>query len=368
MSTRPALDVMIGLPDAREAFVGAVRKMGATALFSASAFAARWTRDMKDADRPHPGLRAPPAGRLEGLRYALDSAGFTAASLWGDHVFRPEQYADLVLDLHNAGTPPVWAAAMDLCVEPEVATDREEVLARIMRTAHLYDACTEAFRGRGLPCDPMPVIQGWDRADYEHALDSLDIDWDRIPRVGEMPVVGIGSVCRRPLWTSGGATGLLEIIERLDRILPAGVVCHGFGVKSDALSFLAGHPRMASTDSMAWNTRVRREHPTGRTNEIHVAGMRAWFEAQQEAIASPRGWPQLARLFDESPVRIGAGRSLDRRRQMAEVYHALRNGETDMLGWHGWRTAAALDDEIAAGVWHRKVSIGTQSGPRIGVE
>ena len=158
------LDVSVGLPDARQDFVAAARDLDATMLFSASAFARRWTLAMHDRDDPFPGFRAPPAGRFERLRFALDSSGFTSMARFGDSVFSAEQYAVLVEALHEAGTPPLWAASMDICCEPEVARDREEVMARIMRTAWLYDEVVETFRGRGFP-DPIAVLQGWHAAD-----------------------------------------------------------------------------------------------------------------------------------------------------------------------------------------------------------
>src|SRR5262245_19303744 len=91
----PRVEIFLGLPDLRPDYVAAARELGAPIMVSASALAKPWTTEMRDADDPHPGFRAPPPGRLEGIRCALDSMGYTAMQRWGGYPFTPEAYAEL---------------------------------------------------------------------------------------------------------------------------------------------------------------------------------------------------------------------------------------------------------------------------------
>src|SRR3546814_17495744 len=72
----------------------------------------------------------------------------------------------------------------------------------------------------------MPVIQGRRPDDYERCLDGLALDY------GLTPLIGVGSMCRREV---SGPEGLIAVFDHLDRILPKGVMLHGFGVKGTAL-------------------------------------------------------------------------------------------------------------------------------------
>jgi hypothetical protein len=116
---------------------------------------------------------------------------------------------------------------------------------------------------------PMPVLQGWTADDYlRHAEAMRDLP----------ALVGLGSVCRRSL---GGPDGLLHIIAALDRHLPRHVGLHLFGVKGAAIAELAGHPRIASVDSMAWDYAARREKgEAGYTVAHRTAHLRRWYAAQ----------------------------------------------------------------------------------------
>lgn len=182
---------------------------------------------------------------------------------------------------------------MDYCCEPQLAADRPLRLLRMAATVARYEACAGAARRRGLSA-PMPVLQGWTVAEYLQSLEWLALD--------PMPVLlGVGSVCRRHV---RGLDGVLEIVEVLDGVLPSNTQLHLFGVKSDALSMLAGHPRIASTDSMAWDFAARRQRPTSRNSAFRIECLDRWVQHQQVRVS--RGGAPLQRplafLFDE-PVR-----------------------------------------------------------------
>ena len=85
----------------------------------------------------------------------------------------------------------------------------------------------------------LPVVQGWTLPDYLRCVDmyaAAGVD------LRDVPVVGLGSVCRRQ------ATS--EIGELVTCFAERGLRLHGFGVKSAGWR-LYGH-LLASADSMAW--------------------------------------------------------------------------------------------------------------------
>jgi hypothetical protein len=70
---------------------------------------------------------------------------------------------------------------------------------------------------------------------------------------------------------------VVTLVEQLDRYLPPGPCFHLFGVKGAALKHLGGHPRVASIDSMAWDSAARIDMPTGRTMEYRLRVMENWL-------------------------------------------------------------------------------------------
>jgi hypothetical protein len=92
----------------------------------------------------------------------------------------------------------------------------------------------------------VPVIQGWQLADYLRCValyESSGVNLAALPRVG------LGSVCRRQ--------STAEIAVIVSTLAGRGLRLHGFGVKTGGLH-LYGH-RPASADSMAWSYAARRE-------------------------------------------------------------------------------------------------------------
>src|SRR5258708_2689092 len=180
-----------------------------------------------------------------GADVALDSAGFVAMLRYGGYPWTQAEYVAL------AGSHPwAWWAAMDFCCEPQIANDQNEVTRRVLETAMMLERNRDEADIQGVK-PPMPVLQGWRPADYLLCAQMM----------GDLPhLVGLGSVCRRNL---GGKDGLLAILAALDRFLPRHVGLHLFGVKGSAIGVLAGHPRIVSMDSQAWDRAARWEASKG---------------------------------------------------------------------------------------------------------
>lgn len=176
--------------------------------------------------------------------WALDSGGFTELSSFGRWTLSPEEYVEEVHRYRDEVGGMEWAAIQDWMCEPwiiqktglSVEEHQRRTLANYERLLVLAPA---------LPW--TPVLQGWSRPDYLRHL-----AWYRAAghRLERLPVVGVGSVCRRQASNEAGA-----IVRELAY---EGLRLHGFGFKINA--FVAGfHRYLASSDSMAWSAAARRE-------------------------------------------------------------------------------------------------------------
>jgi hypothetical protein len=250
------VQIRIGLPTSFRRFSEAARRLGAPVLVSANALRRGDGRS----------FRTPPTNLFSGVPVSLDSAGFVALHRYGSFPWTVREYVELA-----TAYPWDWWAQMDLCCEPEVAKDRSEVRRRVAATVRLLSECrTEAAR-QGID-PPMPVLQGWEPGDYLECAEAM----------GELPsLVGVGSVCRRD-WS--GRAGMLSVVEALDRALPSRTRLHLFGVKGSAIRRLAGHPRVHSVDSMAWDLDARYTARDGNTLEHRIARMRTWYTRQVESL------------------------------------------------------------------------------------
>lgn len=267
--------------------------------------------------------------------FSIDSGGFTAM-LQGGYRWTPEAYVDWIAtngggddDTSGMPFPFEWWAAMDYCCEPEIAADREEVLARIEQTVETYGRCLSAWLSwsvdeglTGVP-EPMPVLQGRRPDDYVDCamkianertrllnaisvtglsfadeLDGRDLILGREDEglLGLPALIGVGSVCRREVL---GPEGILPVVASLDSALPPYVKLHLFGVKGDTLSHLGPYMgRIASIDSMAWDKTASNEAkalrkkgvklPAGEKSHYNVpfraAHLKRWYERQRERL------------------------------------------------------------------------------------
>lgn len=261
------MELRVGIPITGGRLLAAAREAGYPVLFSANAFFVPYAkgnaregyfRKFKDID----------LDQFSGVDAALDSAGFVAAARYGDYRWTPEQYIELA-----AAFPWAWYASMDYCCEPQVANDRPLRILRLCATAGMLWRLNALADERGIK-RPMPILQGWTAQEYVESI--------RMTPLHEWPeLVGIGSVCRRHL---NGPDGLYAILDAIDRELPPHVKLHLFGVKSSALGQLAAHPRVASSDSMAWDFGARCERRTGRDMEFRIEKMHQWASGQREVI------------------------------------------------------------------------------------
>jgi hypothetical protein len=263
---------MLGLPYLSDgALLAAVRDLGAPVLFSANAFSV-WSR--AGGRRAWRRFRTNHLALLDGLDVVLDSAGFVAARCYGSYPWTVDDYLDFA-----AAYPFRWFAAMDFCVEPEIARDRAAIAGRIKATVSSLARCLEGAEARGVRARLMPVVQGRTPDDYTGCLEAVQ------SVAGRTALLGVGSVCRRP---ATGPDGVLAIVDRLDRELGADAArLHLFGVKSTTAAALAHHPRIASFDSQAYGVQARRlAHSLGcsKTNDLLVSVMTAWYHAQRLAI------------------------------------------------------------------------------------
>lgn len=256
--------VRVGLPKSTGALPGFLETLGAPCLVSAGSL---WNGSR---------FRAVPMN-ITDLDCALDSAGFVAMRK-GGYRWEPFEYAALA---HSWGF--TWWSQMDLCCEPEVAADAAEIRRRLTVSAWLLQACRDAAAsirevGDAQFSDPVPVLQGWQPDDYVRCFDLYDSLLD-----GVWPeLVGVGSMCTRKL---RGPDGASAVLQRLEAVLPKHVQLHLFGVKGPVLQALHGNPRIASTDSMAWDDAARwRANKEGVpcSIELKKEEIRKWLAAQRD--------------------------------------------------------------------------------------
>jgi hypothetical protein len=177
--------------------------------------------------------------------WALDSGGFTELNLYGEWRTTPEEYVACVRRYRDELGQMEWASPQDWMCEPWVIaktglTVEEHQKRTTENYLHLRDLAPD------LPF--IPVLQGWDLVDYQrHADDYADAGVD----LAGLPLVGIGSVCRRQ------ATGAIAGV--FDSLMSRGLSMHGFGVKSAGLGQYAD--ALTSADSLAWSFGARRADP-----------------------------------------------------------------------------------------------------------
>jgi len=169
--------------------------------------------------------------------WVLDSGGYSELSMYGEwrtavrgYVAAVERYAQDIGALE-------WAAVQDWMCEPWILKK-----TGLDITEHQYRSVVSylELRLRAPELPWMPVLQGWHADDYLRHRDMYE-------RAGvalaSLPIVGIGSVCRRQ-----SVRGAIDLLVHLSG---DGIKLHGFGLKTTAVRSLASF--LASTDSMAWS-------------------------------------------------------------------------------------------------------------------
>jgi hypothetical protein len=172
-------------------------------------------------------------------RWALDSGGFTELTLYGGWQTSLGEYVEAVARYQAAVGKLVWASPQDWMCEPAMLQRTGLTVAEHQaRTVDNYCALRQAA-----PTLPfIPVLQGW-------TLDHYPACVDRYAEAGvdlrAMPLVGLGSVCRRQ------ASG--EISQITTTLAALGSACTGSG------SSIAAWPATptACTAPTRWPGRTR---------------------------------------------------------------------------------------------------------------
>lgn len=174
--------------------------------------------------------------------WALDSGAFTELLTYGEWRFRPRQYLEFIDRVWDEVGNMNWAAPMDWMCEPfMLAKTGLPVQEHIRRTVINYVGLKESR-----PWFPfIPVLQGYHRDDY---MRCMDMYYRYRVQLHELPLVGVGSVCRRQ--------AMPEIASMLREISSAGIRLHAFGFKMEGVARCSDF--LESCDSMAWSFNARR--------------------------------------------------------------------------------------------------------------
>lgn len=195
--------------------------------------------------------------------WSLDSGGFSELEMYGewrssakDYVAAVYRYSDQIGNLR-------WAAIRDWMCEPFMV--KKTGLSVREHQQRTIDSYVELMNlAPDLPW--MPVLQGYTLDEYRQHLDDYgkrEID------LKQLPLVGVGSVCRRQHTD--------EITQIFLMLSLHGLKMHGFGVKVKGLTNFAH--LLTSADSMAWSKQARHEKPLrGHTGHINCANCRTYAE------------------------------------------------------------------------------------------
>lgn len=169
--------------------------------------------------------------------WILDSGAFTELHRHGRYTFTVDEYRAVIEHARRFGNLQ-WAAPMDWMCEPFMLERTGLTVAEhIARTVDNYLA---------LKPDVIPVVQGYAPRDYDRCISRYQ---DAGVDLEALPVVGLGSVCRR--------SRTKEIIRLVRYLSDYGINWHGFGLKGDSYRALRG--LLASADSMAWSLAARKQ-------------------------------------------------------------------------------------------------------------
>ncbi len=219
--------------------------------------------------------------------WALDSGAFSEIAKHGRWTLPVKDYVSLVRRIRDEVGLMEWAAPQDWMCEPAmIARTGLTVKEHQKRTTQNF--CELIGLAPDLPF--VPVLQGWTHQDY---LNHVDLYAQNGVTLSSLPLVGLGSVCRRQK-----TTGAEDLIRDLHG---KGIRLHGFGFKISALGRCARY--LESADSMAWSFNARRSNIRLRqcvhkAKKCHGCSTWAmmWRERVLRAVASSVG-PEQRLLF-----------------------------------------------------------------------
>jgi hypothetical protein len=180
----------------------------------------------------------------------LDSRGFSEIFQHGRYTFTAQTYVDFVRRCRDKwGERLCHTSIMDWMCEPIMNAKTRKTVGQHQQLTVNSWISLNALDG-SLPW--VPVIQGFAVEDYHRCV---DLYWSHAAtRLERLPLVGVGSVCRRQ--------GMQEAAVIIQSLHARGLRnLHGFGFKITGLvsQGLRLARYLASSDSMAWSTRARSE-------------------------------------------------------------------------------------------------------------
>lgn len=293
----------VGIPHSGGRLAAHAFNEGYAAMVSASAF---WNRTKRE-------FRMPEATDLSEIDFALDSAGYTGILNFqrkgqqeGIAGIFPWSFSAYMEFANLSGCN--WYSQADLCVEENLARDREAIDFRIRATATLLEAMLQILyewqNELARTCNstvvanmlrpPVPVLQGRRLDDYLFSLELLNSVWDRWNGWLDSPaLIGVGSMCRRDLHDP--EEGMYAILDALGRNLPKGARLHVFGAKNFALNEIPKLEFVASSDSMAWDYSARvkaHKHGVSNSMERRSTEMTSWMQAAMARVSSAARLPR----------------------------------------------------------------------------
>lgn len=293
----------VGIPHSGGRLAAHAFNEGYAAMVSASAF---WNRSKRE-------FRMPEATDLSEIDFALDSAGYTGILNFqrkgqqeGIAGIFPWSFSAYLEFANLSGCS--WFSQPDLCVEEQVARDRQAIDYRIRATATLLEATLQILyewqNELARTCNstvvanmfrpPVPVLQGRRVEDYLFSLELLNSVWDRwIGWLDTPALIGIGSMCRRDLHDPD--EGMYAILDALGRNFPKGARAHLFGVKNQALNEIPKLEFVVSSDSMAWDYSARvKAHKQGVSNSMERRSkeMTSWMQSAMARVSSSARLPR----------------------------------------------------------------------------
>lgn len=178
--------------------------------------------------------------------WALDSGGFSVISRHGYYPTGPKEYAAEVKRWKEEVGGLQWAAIQDwMCEDVMLQKTGFSIEQHQQLTVNSWLALN-AENGE-LPW--VPVLQGQTVDDYHRHADLYERH--TCTRLAELPLVGVGSVCRRQGTREAGLI-VRSLYARGFHNL------HGFGVKTLGLTGVNGYAAyLKSADSLAWSAQAR---------------------------------------------------------------------------------------------------------------
>jgi hypothetical protein len=174
--------------------------------------------------------------------WALDSGAFTELSMNGKWITTPAEYIQMVQRFSDNIGKLEFAAPQDWMCEPFI-------LSKTGYTVLIHQQLTVMnfleLKSKAPQLPWIPVLQGWNLADYQRHVESYKTSGVIL---NELPLVGLGSVCRRQSTT--------EVATIVSMLYKQGIRLHGFGIKLKGIAMIG--KQLQSSDSLAWSFSGRR--------------------------------------------------------------------------------------------------------------